>query len=971
MSRRGSASDPQWYKDAVIYQLHVRSFFDQNNDGIGDFTGLIEKLDYLKELGVSCLWLLPFYPSPLRDDGYDIAHYEDIHPSYGTMKDFRAFLRAAHDRGLQVVTELVINHTSDQHPWFQAARRAPAGSAKRDYYVWSDTKQRYEGARIIFTDSETSNWQWDPVANAYYWHRFFFHQPDLNFDNPHVRNAVLKVMRFWFDQGVDGMRLDAVPYLIEREGTTCENLPETHQFLRDLRSDLDARYEARMLLAEANQWPADVCSFYGEGDECHMAFNFPLMPRMYMALRQEDSHPIADILRQTPEIPSSCQWALFLRNHDELTLEMVTDEERDYLYQAYASDPQMRINGGIRRRLAPLMENDRQRIELLTGLLFALPGTPVVYYGDEIGMGDNIYLGDRNAVRTPMQWTSDRNGGFSRADPARLFAPMVMDPVYGYQGRNVEAQERSPASLLNWMKRAIALRRRHRAFGRGTLTLLSPANRKVLAFIRQFEDETILCVANLSRTPQPAELDLSAFKGRTPLELTGDTEFPRIGEVPYFITLGRYAAYWFLLRDAPEPPVVVRPAPRSAPKPVAGTDLDPLLLGPAWDKAFDSATRSILERLYLPQHLATRRWFSAKSRALHAVRIRDHALVSASPAPGFLTLLDVRYADGGTETYCVPLAFLAGVPADELLKESPDLVVARVSGARRGVLHERLDLGLAGQLVQAILNDRVIASRSGHIVTARFPALAERLGHDRARQPADRQIRRRPAQHVVPDWRPARPQADSARRAGHEPRVRGGIPSQRTRAVPESAAARGRRGARPRRRALDAGGAARTGAASDDRMEPGARRGLAVLRTGGRRHRDATGRHAARHARRRSRVWRHRAGSDCRSVRVVRRGARAAGTPHGGSARRVGDAARRSGLRAGADCRVGVRGGDGGDRPARRRNARDPARPGRVAARGGLPPRHAGARDRVERPRASRSGRQRVSGRPASNAHPR
>jgi maltose alpha-D-glucosyltransferase/alpha-amylase len=727
MTRRGSASDPRWYKDAVIYQLHVRSFFDQNNDGIGDFAGLIEKLDYLKELGVSCLWLLPFYPSPLRDDGYDIAHYEDIHPSYGTMKDFRAFLRAAHDRGLQVVTELVINHTSDQHPWFQAARRAPADSAKRNYYVWSNTNQRYEGARIIFSDSETSNWQWDPVANAYYWHRFFFHQPDLNFDNPHVRKAVFKVMRFWFDQGVDGMRLDAVPYLIEREGTTCENLPETHQFLQELRRDLDARYDGRMLLAEANQWPADVCSFYGEGDECHMAFHFPLMPRMYMALRQEDSHPIVDILRQTPEIPSSCQWALFLRNHDELTLEMVTDEERDYLYQAYASDPQMRINGGIRRRLAPLMENDRRRIELLYGLLFSLPGTPVVYYGDEIGMGDNIYLGDRNAVRTPMQWTSDRNGGFSRADPARLFAPVVMDPVYGYQGRNVESQERSPASLLNWMKRAIALRRGHRAFGRGTLTLLSPSNRKVLAFVRQFEDETILVVANLSRTPQPAELDLSAFKGRIPLELTGDTEFPRIGELPYFITLGRYSAYWFLLRDAAEPPVVVRPAPRSAPKPVDGTDLDPLLLGPAWDKAFDSATRSILERLYLPQHLATRRWFSARSRALHAVHIRDYALVSASPSPGFLTLLDVTYADGGTETYCVPLAFLAGVPADELLKESPDLVVARVSGARRGVLHERLDLGVAAQLVRAIVDDVVIASRFGNIVTTRFPALAERL----------------------------------------------------------------------------------------------------------------------------------------------------------------------------------------------------------------------------------------------------
>ena len=532
MNRSGSAGDPQWYRDAVIYQVHVRAFHDSNGDGVGDFTGLTEKLSYVKSLGVSCLWLLPFYPSPLRDDGYDIGHYEGIHPSYGTLKDFRIFLRAAHAHGLQVVTELVINHTSDQHPWFQAARRAPAGSPKRDYYVWSDTTRRYEGTRIIFTDSETSNWSWDPVAGAYYWHRFFHHQPDLNFDNPHVRRAVLKAMRFWLDMGVDGLRLDAVPYLIEREGTNCENLPETHAVLRELRAALDANYDHRMLLAEANQWPGDVCAYFGDGDECHMAFNFPLMPRIYMALRQEDRYPISDIINQTPDIPPGCQWALFLRNHDELTLEMVTDEERDYLYQAYAADPQMRINVGIRRRLAPLMESDRQRIELLNGLLFSLPGTPIVYYGDEIGMGDNIYLGDRNGVRTPMQWTSDRNAGFSRADPARLFAPVIMDPVYGHHAINVEAQERSPWSLLNWMKRMIALRKRHQAFGRGTTRFLAPSNRKILAYIREHEGETILCVANLSRHVQAAELDLQAFGGRVPTEMVGGRSSRRSGNGP-------------------------------------------------------------------------------------------------------------------------------------------------------------------------------------------------------------------------------------------------------------------------------------------------------------------------------------------------------------------------------------------------------------------------------------------------------
>jgi maltose alpha-D-glucosyltransferase/alpha-amylase len=721
--------DPHWYRDAIIYQLHVRAFQDSTGDGVGDFPGLTARLPYLKSLGVSCIWLLPFYPSPLRDDGYDIAHYEGVHPSYGTLKDFRTFLRAAHEHDLHVVTELVINHTSDQHPWFQAARRAPAGSRKRDFYVWSDTNRRYEGTRIIFTDTETSNWAWDPVAGAYFWHRFFHHQPDLNFDNPHVRRAVLKVMRFWLDMGVDGLRLDAVPYLIEREGTTCENLPETHAVLRELRAALDAHYGGRMLLAEANQWPGDVCAYFGAGDECHMAFNFPLMPRIYMALRQEDAHPIADIVNQTPDIPDGCQWALFLRNHDELTLEMVTDEERDYLYQAYAADPQMRINVGIRRRLAPLMENNRQRIELLNSLLFSLPGTPVIYYGDEIGMGDNIYLGDRNGVRTPMQWTPDRNAGFSRADPARLFAPVIMDPVYGYQALNVEAQERSPWSLLNWMKRMIALRKRHCTFGRGAIRFLAPANRKILAYIREHEGETILCVANLSRNVQAAELDLRAYAGRIPTEMVGGTEFPRIGTLPYFVTFSPYGFYWFLLREAPEPPVSARPAPRSEPKPADARALSPLLLGTAWDSAFDTATHSILERDYLPMHLATRRWFAAKARTLRSVAIREHIRLRGGPEPVFLLLVDV-YFDTGSERYMMPVAFLAGQSADDLLRESPELVIARVSGARRGVLHERLDWGVAELLLDAVAHKRSFAGQQGRLMGWGTSAYDELRGGD-------------------------------------------------------------------------------------------------------------------------------------------------------------------------------------------------------------------------------------------------
>jgi maltose alpha-D-glucosyltransferase / alpha-amylase len=545
----GQSGDPLWYKDAVVYQVHVRAFADSTGDGVGDFRGLAGKLDYIQALGASAIWVMPFYPSPLRDDGYDIANYLDVHPAYGTRRDFAMFLDKAHARGLRVITELVINHTSDQHPWFQAARRAPRGSSKRNYYVWSDTDKAYPGVPIVFKDTEPSNWTWDPIAGQYYWHRFFHHQPDLNFDNPHVRKAVLRVMRFWLDMGVDGMRLDAVPYLVEREGTSCAGLPETHAVLREIRADLDARYPDRMLLAEANQWPSEVRAYFGDGDECHMAFHFPLMPRLFMALRQEDRHPISEILAQTPDIPDTCQWAIFLRNHDELTLEMVTDEERDYMYAAYAADPQMRINSGIRRRLAPLMENSRPQIELLTGLLLSLPGTPVIYYGDEIGMGDNIYLGDRNAVRTPMQWTADRNAGFSTADPAKLFAPVVMDPVYGYQALNVEADERYPHSPLNWMRRLIALRRKYRTFGRGTMEIIRPENRAIFAFLRRFAGEDpILVVANLSKTVQPVSLDLSAFAGWTPTEMSGGVDLPPVTPAPYFLTLGPHAFYWLQLR---------------------------------------------------------------------------------------------------------------------------------------------------------------------------------------------------------------------------------------------------------------------------------------------------------------------------------------------------------------------------------------------------------------------------------------
>ncbi|MEA1052200.1 maltose alpha-D-glucosyltransferase [Lamprobacter modestohalophilus] len=614
------AADPLWYKDAIIYQTHVKAFFDTDDDGIGDFRGLTQKLDYVQALGVNAIWLLPFYPSPMRDDGYDITDYRNVHPAYGSKRDFRRFISAAHRRGIRVIVELIINHTSDQHPWFQAARRAPKGSSKRNFYVWSDDDSRFSETRIIFTDSEASNWAWDPVAEQYYWHRFFSHQPDLNHNNPQVVKAVIRVMRSWLDLGVDGLRLDAIPYLCVREGTSNENLPETHAVLKQMRAVVDAHYENRMFLAEANQWPEDVRDYFGDSDECHVCYHFPLMPRMYMALAQEDRHPVVEIMEQTPEIPDDCQWALFLRNHDELTLEMVSDRERDYMYQTYAADPRMRVNVGIRRRLAPLLDNDPNKIRLMVSLLLSMPGSPILYYGDEIGMGDNIYLGDRNAVRTPMQWTPDRNAGFSRAEPQRLYLPPIMDAVYGYQSVNAEAQSRSASSLLSWMRRIIEVRKAHRVFGRGSIEFLHPGNRKVLAYVRESTDadpipegakdkhEILLCVVNLGRGAQPVELDLARFQGRVPIELLGRTAFPPIGELPYLLTLAGHGFYWFLLSEKDAAPAwhdERLPAPRLATLvlPEGWKSLRPDLAkrpGPA------RRALQLLEERVLPGYLANR-----------------------------------------------------------------------------------------------------------------------------------------------------------------------------------------------------------------------------------------------------------------------------------------------------------------------------------------------------------------------------
>lgn len=704
MKKQGSASDPLWYKDAIIYELHVRAFADSNNDGIGDFPGLLGKLDYLQDLGVTCIWLLPFFPSPLRDDGYDISDYLSVNPSYGTVQDFQQFLDAAHERDIQVMVELVINHTSDQHPWFQAARQAAPGSPERDFYVWSETDKLYEEARIIFTDTEKSNWTWDPVAKAYYWHRFFSHQPDLNFDNPKVIEEVINVMRFWLDMGVDGLRMDAIPYLIERDGTNCENLPETHVAIKKIRAAIDEGYDGRLILAEANQWPEDVRPYFGDGDECHMAFHFPLMPRIYMALRQEDRLPITDIMAQTPDIPESCQWGIFLRNHDELTLEMVSDEERDYMYLAYSADPRMRINIGIRRRLAPLVDNNRRRIELLNSLLFSFPGTPILYYGDEIGMGDNIYLGDRNGVRTPMQWSGDRNAGFSRASPAKLFSPVIMDPVWGYEAINVEAQQSDPSSLLSWMRNMISLRKLFQVFGRGKLRFLSPENRKVLAYIREDENQCILCIANLSRFAQPVTLDLSEFSGMVPVEMLGYVEFPTITDAPYNVTLGSYGFFWLELQPSPDRQGLVEAAaPESEAKISLRQQRD-------WEGVFTSAGSLFVERL-LPDYLPRQRWFGAKSRTIATTTVTDWAPLSATAESSIaLAVVEVAYIEGRPDVYLLPLTLLFDEAAEELRAVAPNAVIGAVlAPGSSGVLADAMytdeaatalleTLGQAGEL---------------------------------------------------------------------------------------------------------------------------------------------------------------------------------------------------------------------------------------------------------------------------------
>jgi len=708
------ADRPDWYKDAVIYELHVRAFGDSDNDGIGDFGGLTDKLGYLQQLGVTALWLLPFYPSPLRDDGYDIADYGGIHPSYGDLRAFKRFLKEAHRRGLRVITEIVLNHTSDQHPWFQRARRAKPGSRWRDFYVWSDNTDRYPEVRVIFEDFETSNWSWDPVAGAYYWHRFFSHQPDLNFDNPEVRATMLKVVDTWLDLGVDGVRLDAVPYLFERDGTNGENLPETHAFLKELRAHVDEAYPGRMLLAEANQWPEDAVAYFGDGDECHTAFHFPLMPRLFMALRMEDRFPVIDVLTQTPELPDGCQWAIFLRNHDELTLEMVTDEERDYMYRAYAADPQMRVNVGIRRRLAPLMQNDRRKIELMNGLLFALPGTPVIYYGDELGMGDNVYLGDRNSVRTPMQWSPDRNAGFSDANPQQLYLPVIIDPEYHFETVNVEAQGRNPSSLLSWMRRVIALRSQHRVFGRGSIEFLYPENAKVLAFLRSDGDETVLVVANLSRYAQSVTLDLHEFRGAVPVELFGATEFPHVGEGPYPLALGPYGFYWFQLESQ-----------RTDGQPLFedGKDLPTLTVASSWTQLFRSRGRASLCRV-LPGFLAHNRWYAGKSRTIRSVDVVDTIAVSAgrvresrSAAQAFVTLVDVDYTEGEPETYVLPLSVARAADADRLLADHPNCGIAwvqvRSTGERLLLFDALVDEAFLEGALTAVRRRRSFSSSAG------------------------------------------------------------------------------------------------------------------------------------------------------------------------------------------------------------------------------------------------------------------
>jgi maltose alpha-D-glucosyltransferase/alpha-amylase len=711
-------ADPLWYRDAVIYEVHVKSFYDSSGDGIGDFRGLLKKLPYLEDLGITAVWILPFFPSPLRDDGYDIADYFSINPDYGTLGDFREFLREAHARGIRVIIELVLNHTSDQHAWFQRSRRARPGSPWRDFYVWSDTPDKYQDARIIFKDFETSNWAWDPVAKAYYWHRFYSHQPDLNFDNPRVHKAVLRALDFWLGMGVDGLRLDAVPYLYEREGTNCENLPETYAFLKALRAHIDANYPNRLLLAEANQWPEDAVAYFGTGDTCHMAFHFPLMPRMFMALQMEDRFPIIDILEQTPQIPESCQWGLFLRNHDELTLEMVTDEERDYMYRVYARDPRARINLGIRRRLAPLMGNDRRKIELMNVLLFTLPGTPILYYGDELGMGDNYYLGDRNGVRTPMQWSPDRNAGFSMSNPQQLFLPVIIDPEYHYEAVSVETQSRNPASLLWWMRRMIAMRRQFKAFGRGSIEFLPHDNPKVLAFVRRHEDEIILVLVNLSRFSQAVEINHPRFAGFAPEDMFSRNRFPVIKESPYVILLGGHDFHLLLMRR--EAAAVTRKEEVMVPE---------ISVEHRWENVLEGKPLERLEQAILPGYLKKRRWFGGKGRTINKLTVTDSLPVASGEATVFLLFIEVAYAEGGTEIVLLPIHYAIQESARHLLEESPQSVIARLRvGVKEGLLYDGVhSWGFREALLETIARGRRVRMKGGELAGRRSRAFRSLL----------------------------------------------------------------------------------------------------------------------------------------------------------------------------------------------------------------------------------------------------
>ncbi len=715
--------DSLWYKEAVLYEVHVRAFYDSGDDGMGDFAGLTQKLDYLRDLGITAIWVLPFNPSPWRDDGYDISDYTGVHPAYGTLKDFHNFLKEAHSRGLRVITELVLNHTSDQHPWFQRSRRSPPRSVWRNFYVWSDTPDKYAEARIIFQDFESSNWSWDPVAKAYYWHRFYAHQPDLNYDSPEVRAAVAKAMEFWLDMGVDGFRLDAVPYLYEREGTNCENLPETHAFLKELRQHMESNYPGRMILAEANQWPEDAIAYFGQGDECHMAFHFPLMPRLFMAMRAEDRFPITEILDLTPPIPDTCQWALFLRNHDELTLEMVTDEERDYMYHVYAQDRKMRVNLGIRRRLAPLLGNDRRRIELMNSLLFSLPGTPVIYYGDEIGMGDNFYLGDRNGVRTPMQWNSDRNAGFSRANPQRLYLPVIIDPEYHFEAVNVETQQSNPHSLLWWMKRLIQQRKSSCALSRGDLTMLHPDNRRVLAFVREYRGERVMVLANLSRFVQGAEIPLAKFQGMTPIEMFGRAQFPVIADKPYFVSLGPHTFFWFHLqpKEALDETLSATASPQSA----------PVLTVRAWSDVFSAEMEASLAGL-MPAFLRKRRWYLGQPRIVRQVEMLDAIPLPESAA--HILLLRVHYSQGEPDVYTLPLSVAQGEKGEEVAHQFPEFILARLQhpDGSAGVLYSALcDPQFGVSLLNAIGRRRRARGRAGEIWAAHTPDFREIWGSDR------------------------------------------------------------------------------------------------------------------------------------------------------------------------------------------------------------------------------------------------